>query len=157
MTSPTSTTACRHWMTSACEHAALSAGYQHRVRSDASPTGCGCPTPRPSRHRSRRDEHRGACELRFGTAKIDAPRLSQRLHLVLDQIPSLPLEAPVEMHYADIRNTLERAGTPIGPNDLLIAAQARALDLVLVSDNQRAFARVPELTVENWLTEPVDV
>jgi tRNA(fMet)-specific endonuclease VapC len=46
---------------------------------------------------------------------------------------------------------LEKAGTPIGPNHLLIAAHARALDLVLVTDNEREFSRVPGLTVENWL------
>lgn len=98
-----------------------------------------------------------ACELRFGAAKINAPRLNERLDLVLDQIPSLPLEAPVETHYADIRNTLERAGTPIGPNDLLIAAQARALDLVLVTDNLREFAHVPGLGVESWLADPANI
>ena len=98
-----------------------------------------------------------ACELRFGLAKSGAHRLAQHLEVILDQIPALPLEAPVEQHYADIRSTLERAGTPIGPNDLLIAAHARALGLVLVTDNGREFARVPGLMVENWLDGPADV
>jgi tRNA(fMet)-specific endonuclease VapC len=61
------------------------------------------------------------------------------------------MESPVEEHYADIRNTLERAGTSIGPNDLLIAAHARSLGLTLVTDNMREFSRVPGLPVENWL------
>ncbi len=43
------------------------------------------------------------------------------------------------------------AGTPIGPNDLLIAAQALSLGLVLVSANIKEFSRVPGLSVENWL------
>lgn len=98
-----------------------------------------------------------ACELRFGLAKNPARRLAQRLDLVLGQLPVLPLEPPVEEHYADIRHALERAGTPIGPNDLLIAAHARTLGLVLVTDNVREFARVPDLVVENWLSAPGDV
>jgi tRNA(fMet)-specific endonuclease VapC len=72
---------------------------------------------------------------------------------VLEQVAILPMEPPVEEHYADIRHTLERAGTPIGPNDLLIAAHARALGLTLVTDNVREFSRVPGLLVENWLAE----
>jgi hypothetical protein len=47
---------------------------------------------------------------------------------------------------------LENAGTPIGPKDLLIAAHARALDLVLVTDNEREDRRVSGLAVENWVT-----
>lgn len=93
-----------------------------------------------------------ACEVRFGAAKSGSQRLARQLELVLGQLESLPLELPVEEHYADIRNTLERAGTPIGPNDLLIAAHARALGLTLVTDNVREFSRVPGLVVENWLT-----
>lgn len=63
----------------------------------------------------------------------------------------MPLEAPVDQHYADIRAALKREGTPIGPNDLMIAAHARALGLMLVTDNLREFRRVPGLVVENWL------
>jgi len=92
-----------------------------------------------------------ACEIRFGLAKSGSQRLIQNMERVLEQIEVLPMEAPVEEHYADIRTRLERAGTPIGPNDLLIAAHARALDLTLVTDNDREFARVPGLKVENWL------
>jgi tRNA(fMet)-specific endonuclease VapC len=92
-----------------------------------------------------------ACEARFGAAKSGSQRLAKQLELVLGQLESLPLETPVEEHYADIRNMLERAGTPIGPNDLLIAAHARALGLTLVTDNVREFSRVPGLVVENWL------
>ncbi len=96
-----------------------------------------------------------ACEIRFGLAKRGSDRLAQRLNLVLEQMMVLPLESPVEEHYTDIRNALERAGTPIGPNDLLIAAHARALGLTLVSDNVGEFSRVADLAVENWLLAEV--
>jgi tRNA(fMet)-specific endonuclease VapC len=94
-----------------------------------------------------------ACEVRFGAAKSGSQRLARQLELVLAHLEVLPLETPVEEHYADIRNRLERAGTPIGPNDLLIAAHARALGLTLVTDNLREFSRVSGLMVENWLVE----
>ena len=91
-----------------------------------------------------------ASEIRFGLVKSGAPRLVERLTQVLAHFEVLPLEPPVDAHYADIRNLLERAGTPIGPHDLLIAAHARALNLTLVTDNAREFSRVPNLRVENW-------
>lgn len=97
-----------------------------------------------------------ASELRFGMTKVPGHRLAQRLDLILTQVPVLPLDTPCEIHYADIRSALERAGTPIGPNDLLIAAHARALGVVLVTDNVREFARVPGLKVENWLAATED-
>lgn len=92
-----------------------------------------------------------ACEVRFGLAKSGSARLAGNVTQVLDCIEIIPLDVPVDEHYVDIRNTLERAGTPIGPNDLLIAAHARALDMILVTDNVKEFARVPGLEVENWL------
>lgn len=92
-----------------------------------------------------------ACELRFGVTKSGSQRLARHVNIVLEQVAILPMEPPVKEHYADIRHTLERAGTPIGPNDLLIAAHARALGLTLVTDNVREFSRVPGLLVENWL------
>jgi len=92
-----------------------------------------------------------ACELRFGAAKSSSTRLQQKLEQILETMPVLPLEAPVEIHYAEIRTHLEREGTPIGPNDLLIAAHALALNLTVVTANVREFSRVPKLLVENWL------
>lgn len=56
-------------------------------------------------------------------------------------------------HYGLIRADLERAGTPIGPNDLMIAATARAYDLVLVTHNTREFSRVVGLQLEDWELE----
>ncbi len=92
-----------------------------------------------------------ACELRFGVAKSGSRRLAERVDLVLEGLPVLALEPPGDIHYAAIRLSLERAGTPIGPNDLLIAAHARARRLTLVTDNVRELGRVPGLAVENWL------
>lgn len=92
-----------------------------------------------------------AAAIRFGLKKSGSARLAENLERLLAVLDVLPLDAPVDAHYADIRLVLERAGTPIGPNDLLIAAHARALDCVLVSDNLREFERVPGLRVENWL------
>lgn len=96
------------------------------------------------------------CELRYGVAKRGSRRLGQRLDLVLAYMPQLPLEAPVDAHYAAIRTSLERAGTPIGPNDMLIAAHARASGLTVATDNVADFGRVPALAVENWLDIPPD-
>ncbi len=56
-------------------------------------------------------------------------------------------------HYGVIRAELERAGTPIGPNDLMIAATAKAHDITLVSHNTREFSRVVGLRLEDWETE----
>ena len=50
-----------------------------------------------------------------------------------------------------LRNYLEKQGAPIGPNDMLIAAHALALDCTVITANDREFSRVPGLKVENWL------
>ena len=92
-----------------------------------------------------------ACELRFGVHKSGSNRLQQKLEQVLKVLPVIPLEPPVETYYAEIRTHLERLGTPIGPNDMLIAAHALRLDLTVVTANVREFSRVPNLKVENWL------
>lgn len=92
-----------------------------------------------------------AGEIRFGLAKSSSPCLIENVSQILDNLEVLPLEHPVDSHYADIRYALERIGCPIGPNDLFIAAHARALGRILVTDNLREFTRVPGLKVENWL------
>ena len=92
-----------------------------------------------------------AGELRYGVAKTGSTRLSARVEETLGRLDVLPLEAPVDEVYARLRVDLEQNGNLIGPNDLLIAAQALSLGLVVVTDNEREFSRVPGLRVENWL------
>jgi tRNA(fMet)-specific endonuclease VapC len=92
-----------------------------------------------------------AAELRFGIAKRASARLTELIEQVLVEIEVLPLAAPADDVYARIRNDLEKAGKPIGPNDLLIAAHALTLGAILVTANAQEFRRVPELKVENWL------
>lgn len=92
-----------------------------------------------------------AAELRFGAEKLASPKLTQKVEAILDAMEILPFETPADEVYARIRASLERAGTPIGANDLLIAAQTLSLDLILVTDNEREFGHVAGLQVENWL------
>jgi len=92
-----------------------------------------------------------AAELRFGAAKSGSDKLADRVDLILSALEVLPLEAPTDHHYGHIRHHLTLQGTPIGPNDLLIAAHALALGLTVVTANVREFSRVPGLKVENWL------
>ncbi|HXU30269.1 MAG TPA: PIN domain-containing protein [Thermoanaerobaculia bacterium] len=92
-----------------------------------------------------------ACELRYGAAKKGSARLSGRVESLLESLDVLPLDKQSDYRYAEIRLHLERSGKPIGPNDLLIAAHALALDLVLVTANVEEFSRVPDLRLENWL------
>ena len=92
-----------------------------------------------------------AAELRYGCAKKGSPKLLAKVQSLLGTIPVLPLDFPADSEYADIRAALESAGLPVGMNDLLIAAHARALGLTLVTDNMNEFGRIQGLNVENWL------
>jgi tRNA(fMet)-specific endonuclease VapC len=92
-----------------------------------------------------------ACELRYGASKKGSPPLLERIGLLLATLEVLPLDPGADRTYAEIRLHLERIGKPIGPNDLLIAAHALALDLTLVTAKVEEFRRVPGLPVENWL------
>ena len=92
-----------------------------------------------------------AAELRYGAAKKQSPRLTAQLQAVLGALEMLPLQKPADVTYGELRSRLEKAGRPIGGNDMLIAAQALTLGLTLVTDNEREFARVKDLRRENWL------
>ncbi|MBI1777158.1 MAG: type II toxin-antitoxin system VapC family toxin [Proteobacteria bacterium] len=92
-----------------------------------------------------------AAELRYGAARKASPRLSAQLEAVLGALEVLPLDAPVDSVHGELRARLERSGLPIGASDLLIAAQALALGHTVVTDNERKFSRIADLSVENWL------
>jgi tRNA(fMet)-specific endonuclease VapC len=92
-----------------------------------------------------------AAELRFGAAKKKSARLTAQVEAVLAALDILPFETPMDLTYGQIRVRLESAGTPIGGNDLLIAAQAMALGYAVVTDNEREFSRIADLPLENWL------
>jgi tRNA(fMet)-specific endonuclease VapC len=92
-----------------------------------------------------------ACELRYGAARRGSRRLTRQVEAILDAMTIRPIESDIEGIYASIRVALEKKGTPIGAHDMLIAAHARALDAVCVTDNVAEFERVPALEVENWL------
>jgi tRNA(fMet)-specific endonuclease VapC len=90
-------------------------------------------------------------EVRYGIEKRGSQRLANRLLEILEGLPVERFEAPADEHYAFVRNATKSRGTNVGQMDLLIAAQARALDVILVTGNEREFSYVPGLKVENWL------
>ena len=92
-----------------------------------------------------------AAELRFGSAKKGSAKLTAQIEAILESIPVLALDMPADAEYGRIRDELESAGTPIGPNDMLIAAHALALGVVIVTANVGEFGRVRGLSVENWI------
>jgi tRNA(fMet)-specific endonuclease VapC len=91
-------------------------------------------------------------ELRYG-AERSAQRGSvvQSLAEFVALVPVEPLPKAAGVDYGAIRAALEAGGTPIGNNDLWIAAHARSAGLTLVTNNEREFRRVQDLKVENWL------
>lgn len=91
-----------------------------------------------------------AAELRYGAERRGSSRLTRQLEAVLSTIDVLPLQEPADRHYGAIRSDLERIGLPIGRNDLLIAAHARAVGATLVTNNVDEFRRVPSLAIEDW-------
>jgi len=92
-----------------------------------------------------------AAELRFGILRRGSPRLTATVEMFLKSVDVLPFASPDDVAYARIRLGLEAVGTIIGANDLLLAAQATARNMTLVSDNEREFSRVAGLKWENWL------
>ena len=92
-----------------------------------------------------------AAELRYGVAKRRSASLADTVERILGSFPVLPFEPPADLLYGKVRSDLEAFGTPIGHNDMLIAAHALALDCILVTDNVREFSRIDGLTIENWL------
>ncbi|MDK4712646.1 type II toxin-antitoxin system VapC family toxin [Rhizobium sp. CNPSo 4039] len=92
-----------------------------------------------------------AAELRYGCAKKGSPKLLAQIEAILGSIPVLALDVPADAEYGAIRAELEVAGKPIGPNDLLIAAHAHAVEAVLITANVGEFKRIRDLRVENWL------
>ena len=93
-----------------------------------------------------------AGELEFGAEKSAyGERNRARLAELRQRLPWVGIDADTTRHYARIRALLEKQGTPIGANDLWIAAQALAIGATLVTDNLGEFQRVNGLTVENWL------
>ncbi len=92
-------------------------------------------------------------ELFYGAMKSTHPTKSlTEQRKFLDQFASLPFDDRAADEYGRIRAHLARLGTPIGPNDLLIAAIALANHATLVTHNTAEFARVPGLTVIDWET-----
>ena len=92
-----------------------------------------------------------AAELRYGCAKSGSVRLLRAVEDLLGEIAVLPFDVPADADYGSIRSELEAAGKPIGGNDLLIAAHAKAIGATVVTANTEEFKRIRGLNVENWL------
>ena len=92
-----------------------------------------------------------ACELRYGVEKRGSRILARRVEELLQVIEVVPLPIETDRHYGRIRAELEKKGTIIGANDLLIAAHSLVDPCILITDNLREFRRVPGLNLENWL------
>ena len=96
-------------------------------------------------------------ELQLGYYKGDrTPKRRQVIEHISASSQALTLTRDVSAVYAQLRAELEQAGTPIGPNDSWIAAEALHYKLVLVTDNTREFGRVPKLKIENWISHHAD-
>ena len=90
-------------------------------------------------------------ELRYGADKsAKARRNHELLNVLTAEIPSRDFDTAAAATYGKVRAALEKKGQPIGPNDMLIAAHALSLGLVLVTDNVGELKRVRGLKLENW-------
>ncbi|MDD5334827.1 MAG: type II toxin-antitoxin system VapC family toxin [Rhodoferax sp.] len=92
-----------------------------------------------------------ASELYWGVCKSGSVRNRTTLEKFLSPLAVLDYDLGAAQKYGELRAYLEQQGTPIGPFDQQIAAHALALDITLVTNNRREFARVPGLRLENWV------
>ncbi len=92
-----------------------------------------------------------ASELAFGVEKSGSERNKQALKKFLSPLEILPYDEQAVWHYAQLRHDLQSKGQTIGSLDMLIAAHALALDVVLVTNNTKEFERIERLKLENWV------
>jgi tRNA(fMet)-specific endonuclease VapC len=86
----------------------------------------------------------GACKSARVSENLAAIDLLERL------IPAQPMDSTIARQYGELRTSLEQRGLPIGPHDLLIAAHALSLNVILVTSNTREFSRVEGLRLKDW-------
>lgn len=93
-----------------------------------------------------------SAEILYGIAKSPHKKAQRqrKIQLICQEIKTLPFDADAAQQYADIRAHLESQGNIIGERDIQIAAIARSLNLVVVTNNIREFARVPHLECQEW-------
>lgn len=115
---------------------------------------------RPDQVRKRFKQHNGQIcistvtlgELIFGAEKSAQPETNlQIIEGMLARMELVHFDESAAAHFGQIRAELAKVGTPIGPYDSMIAGHARALSLILVSNNQKEFNRVSGLRLENWV------
>jgi len=91
-------------------------------------------------------------ELRYGVAKsTHRDKNARALAEFIVPLEVISFDEGAAVAYGDIRATLEKAGTPIGSMDMLIAAHAVSLGIPLVTNNAREFMRIPSLNTINWI------
>jgi tRNA(fMet)-specific endonuclease VapC len=91
-------------------------------------------------------------ELRYGVAKsTHQEKNTKALDEFITPLEVVSFDEEAAHVYGDIRATLEKAGTPIGSMDMLIAAHAVSLGIPLVTNNAREFVRIPTLNIIDWL------
>jgi tRNA(fMet)-specific endonuclease VapC len=89
-------------------------------------------------------------ELYFGAKKGRRKHAMEVLEFIIGGVPPLAMDIEVARTYGELRAELEARGQQIGNNDLWIAAHALSAKLILVTNNEREFRRVPGLKIENW-------
>ena len=90
-------------------------------------------------------------ELRFGVRRLPAAtRLAAQVEKFLSGVHTLAWDEAAADQFAEVRTDLESGGTPIGSMDTMIAAHAKAINAILVTNNVKHFRRVKGLAIENW-------
>jgi len=117
---------------------------------------------RPASARTRFQQHQGqlcvssvtVMELMYGAEKSTQPERNFRdIEGFIGRLEVLNYDPKAAFHTAQIRAELEKAGTPIGAYDQMIAGHARSCGLVIVTNNTREFQRVSGIRIENWTQE----
>jgi len=88
-------------------------------------------------------------ELRYGAARSGSPPLQATVEQFLSAVTVVPWDSEAALEYGELRTTLEREGRVMGSLDMMIAAHALALGLILIT-NDRAFGRIKRLKIEDW-------
>ena len=92
-------------------------------------------------------------ELLYGAMKKDSLKLSKLVNAFINNFTIHDFDARAATEYAVIRDHLEKKGQIIGSNDLFIAAHAKSLNAILVTNNTKEFQRIDALKLENWIVE----